>query len=174
LEVGNVAETVSVIAGGDAPLNTSDATIGNTFESRRLTELPLNSNNVVGLLSLRPGVTRTGYVNGGRSDQANITLEGVDATIRILSSLSWIRFQITLETAPSHEDYRVTIKTSDGRPVTSVDWSEPLTPNQTIIDTPAISTADLPSSDYVLLLMGKKPDGSFVKVAEYSFKVIKY
>ena len=78
LEVGNVAETVSVVAGGDAPINTSDATLGNTFESRRITELPLNSNNVVGLLSLQPGVTRTGYVNGGRSDQANITLDGVD------------------------------------------------------------------------------------------------
>ena len=60
LEVGNVTETVSVIAGGDAPINTSDATIGNTFESRRITDLPLNANNVVGLLSLQPGVTRTG------------------------------------------------------------------------------------------------------------------
>jgi hypothetical protein len=78
LEVGNIAETVSVIAGADAPINTSDATLGNTFESRRITELPLNAGNVVGLLSLQPGVTRTGYVNGGRSDQANITLDGVD------------------------------------------------------------------------------------------------
>jgi hypothetical protein len=78
LEVGNIAETVSVIAGAEAPINTSDATIGNTFESKRITELPLNANNVVGLLSLQPGVTRTGFVNGGRSDQANITLDGVD------------------------------------------------------------------------------------------------
>ena len=78
LEVGNISETVSVIAGGDAPINTSDATIGNTFESRRITELPLNAGNVVSLLSLQPGVTRTGFVNGGRSDQANITLDGVD------------------------------------------------------------------------------------------------
>src|SRR5215212_7240340 len=38
LEVGNIAETVSVIAGLDAPINTADATIGNTFESRRITE----------------------------------------------------------------------------------------------------------------------------------------
>jgi hypothetical protein len=78
LEVGNVTETVSVVAGGDTPINITDATIGNTFESRRITELPLNANNVVGLLSLQPGVTRTGFVNGGRSDQANITLDGVD------------------------------------------------------------------------------------------------
>jgi hypothetical protein len=78
LEVGNVSESVSVSAGENAPLNTTDATIGNTFESRRIEELPLNARNVVGLLSLQPGVTRGGTVNGGRSDQANITLDGVD------------------------------------------------------------------------------------------------
>lgn len=78
LEVGQITETVSVTAGGDAPINTTDATIGNTFESRRISDLPLNARNVVGLLSLQPGVTRTGFVNGGRSDQSNITLDGVD------------------------------------------------------------------------------------------------
>jgi Carboxypeptidase regulatory-like domain len=78
LEVGNVSETVTVSGVGEAPLNTTDATIGNTFESRRISELPLNARNVVGLLSLQPGVTRSGAVNGGRSDQANITLDGVD------------------------------------------------------------------------------------------------
>ena len=78
LEVGNISETVSVVAGADAPINSTDATLGNTFESRRIIELPLNANNVVGLLSLQPGVTRSGYVNGGRADQSNITLDGVD------------------------------------------------------------------------------------------------
>src|SRR5688500_8164444 len=78
LEVGNVSETVTVSSSAEAPLNTTDATIGNTFESRRISELPLNARNVVGLLSLQPGVTRGGSVNGGRADQANITLDGVD------------------------------------------------------------------------------------------------
>jgi hypothetical protein len=78
LEVGAVTETVNVTSGNDAPLNTNDATIGNTFESRRIEELPLNARNIVGLLSLQPGVTRLGEVNGGRRDQANITLDGVD------------------------------------------------------------------------------------------------
>ena len=78
LEVGAVTETVNITSVAEAPLNTSDATIGNTFERRRIVDLPLNANNVVGLLSLQPGVTRSGYVNGGRSDQANITLDGVD------------------------------------------------------------------------------------------------
>ena len=78
LEVGSVSETVTVSSGTDAPLNTSDATVGNAFESKRIAELPLNARNVVGLLSLQPGVTRGGSVNGGRSDQANITLDGID------------------------------------------------------------------------------------------------
>jgi Carboxypeptidase regulatory-like domain len=78
LEIGAVSETVDVTSGAEAAINTSDASLGNSFERRRIVELPLNANNVVGLLSLQPGVTRTGFVNGGRSDQSNITLDGVD------------------------------------------------------------------------------------------------
>jgi hypothetical protein len=78
LEIGAVSETVDVTSAAEAAINTSDATIGNSFERKRITELPLNANNVVGLLSLQPGVSRTGYVNGGRADQSNITLDGVD------------------------------------------------------------------------------------------------
>jgi len=78
LEVGNVSETVNITAGSEAPLNTTDATIGVAFENRRIEQLPLNARNVVGLLSLQTGVTPAGYVNGGRADQANITLDGVD------------------------------------------------------------------------------------------------
>lgn len=78
LDVGAVSETVDVTAGAEAAINTSDASLGNSFERKRITELPLNANNVVGLLSLQPGVTRNGFVNGGRADQSNITLDGVD------------------------------------------------------------------------------------------------
>jgi len=78
LEVGAVSETVDVTSGAETAINSTDASIGNSFERKRIVELPLNANNVVGLLSLQPGVTRTGYVNGGRADQSNITLDGVD------------------------------------------------------------------------------------------------
>src|SRR5690242_20231203 len=78
LEIGQVSETVDVTSTAEAAINTSDASLGNSFERKRIVELPLNANNVVGLLSLQPGVTRTGYVNGGRADQSNITLDGVD------------------------------------------------------------------------------------------------
>src|SRR5262249_19851565 len=50
----------------------------NTFNEKQIKALPLLSRNVVGLLSLQPGVTTGGNVNGGRSDTANVTLDGVD------------------------------------------------------------------------------------------------
>ena len=34
--------------------------------------------DVLSLLTLQPGVTQAGYVAGARSDQSNITLDGVD------------------------------------------------------------------------------------------------
>ncbi|MBA3242175.1 MAG: carboxypeptidase regulatory-like domain-containing protein, partial [Acidobacteria bacterium] len=78
MEVGLSSESVTVTSGTDVALNTTDATLGTAFENRRIEQLPLNARNVVSLLSLQTGVTRTGYVNGGRADQANITLDGVD------------------------------------------------------------------------------------------------
>jgi len=78
LEIGAVSETVDVTSTAEAAINTSDASLGNSFERKRIVELPLNANNVVGLLSLQPGVSRSGFVNGGRADQSNITLDGVD------------------------------------------------------------------------------------------------
>jgi hypothetical protein len=79
LEVGSVNESITVSASdAEALVNTQDATIGNTFVSKQITQLPLESRNVVQLLSLQPGVTPSGYVAGSRADQANITLDGVD------------------------------------------------------------------------------------------------
>ncbi|HKP72691.1 MAG TPA: carboxypeptidase-like regulatory domain-containing protein [Pyrinomonadaceae bacterium] len=111
LEVGNVSETVSVTGANEAALNTSDATIGNAFENRRIQGLPLNARNVVGLLSLQPGVTRSGYVNGGRADQANVTLDGVDVNEqqRGLDIVTDEAFASVLRTTPdSLQEFRVT------------------------------------------------------------------
>jgi Carboxypeptidase regulatory-like domain len=79
MEVGALTESVSVSAGAsEVLLNKQDATIGNTFSSQQITQLPIESRNVVALLSLQPGVTPDGYVAGSRADQANVTLDGVD------------------------------------------------------------------------------------------------
>ena len=56
-----------------------DAAIGNAFNQTQVRELPLQTRNVVELLSLQPGVTQTGEVLGSRRDQNNVTLDGVDA-----------------------------------------------------------------------------------------------
>lgn len=89
-KIGTVAETISVSADA-VQLNTTDASLGNAVGSKPVIELPFNARNVVGLLSLQPGVLyvkedsdratndpRSGNVNGARNDQSNITLDGVD------------------------------------------------------------------------------------------------
>src|SRR5215831_2966073 len=111
MEVGNVTETVNITSAAEAPINTTDATIGNTFDSRRISELPLNARNVVGLLSLQPGVTQSGYVNGGRADQANVTLDGVDVNEqqRGLDVVTGGAFSSVLRVTPdSIQEFRVT------------------------------------------------------------------
>jgi Carboxypeptidase regulatory-like domain/TonB-dependent Receptor Plug Domain len=81
---------MSVEVAGEAPLiNRTDASLGNVVEGNQIDELPIAQRNVVQLLSLQPGVaylgneldqttdTRSGAVNGLRSDQSNVTLDGV-------------------------------------------------------------------------------------------------
>ncbi len=79
LEIGNISESVTVSAGStEVLLNKQDATIGNNFVAQQITQLPLESRNIVQLLSLQPGVGPDGSVTGSRADQGNVTLDGVD------------------------------------------------------------------------------------------------
>jgi Carboxypeptidase regulatory-like domain len=106
MEIGNVSETVSVTVGaGEALINTQDGSLGNNFVSQQITQLPLNARNVANLLSLQPAVTPDGYVAGGRSDQANITLDGVD----INKQQTGDAFSPVLRVSPDTvEEFRVT------------------------------------------------------------------
>lgn len=197
-KVENVpGETVALRAGSaETPVNVSDATLNSSFESKKITELPLEARNVPSLLTLQTGTTRDGYVPSSRADQANITLEGLEfnpaatppdsfflssrfrsssspATIYQPNSATWIRLKLDLARAARHTDYRAVLQSADGGEITSVDWIEPLTPNQQNIETPVISTVGLPSGDYKLLLLAKEPNGLFVRVDLYSFKLIR-
>ena len=79
LEAGDVSATVDVTTSSiESIVNTQDAAIGNNINSEQITQLPTDLRRVNDLLALQPGVTREGYVAGSRSDQANITLDGVD------------------------------------------------------------------------------------------------
>jgi hypothetical protein len=112
-KVGSVAETILVTA-ESAQLNTVDATIGNAFSSRPILQLPLEGRNVVGLLALQPGVafigenqtnSRNGAVNGGKSDQANVTMDGVDVNDQQDRSTFTSVLRATLD---SVQEFRVT------------------------------------------------------------------
>ncbi len=79
LQTGDVSAVVNVTSNTiDSVINNQDASIGNNFEPQQITQLPTDLRRVADLLTLQPGVTREGYVAGGRSDQANITLDGID------------------------------------------------------------------------------------------------
>jgi Carboxypeptidase regulatory-like domain/TonB dependent receptor len=84
-------ETIEVL-GAASTLNNSDATMGTPFDTHQIQALPFEGNNVLDLLSLQAGVlflgdkttqqqdsdSRSGAVDGARSDQSNVTLDGVD------------------------------------------------------------------------------------------------
>ncbi len=97
LEIGAVTEQV-VVEEGVAGINTVDASMGTPISGTEILNLPSADLDPAGLLSLQAGVTyvpggvdnpggysgimnfdgRGGSVNGARSDQTNITLDGVD------------------------------------------------------------------------------------------------
>ena len=118
LDVGALAETVEVTAEG-AVINTADASIGNAFNELQVKSLPLEGRNVPDLLSLQAGVaytgnrpdinkdddTRSGAVNGARSDQSNITLDGVDVNDQVNAYAFTSVLPVTLD---SVQEFRVT------------------------------------------------------------------
>ncbi len=90
LKVGQVSTSVVVTAEAGATLNTTDASIGNVIEERRLKDLPIQiRSSPAALIGLQPGVVgnnvgtgatnRVGSVTGARADQGNITVDGIDA-----------------------------------------------------------------------------------------------
>ncbi len=115
------AEAVTIDVSTSAQtLNMTDATIGNSVGNATIQALPMEGRDPVSLLSLQPGVlyfgaqtstadSRQGAVSGGRSDQGNITLDGLDDN----DQLNGTAFQGVLRsTLDSTEEFRVT--TSNG------------------------------------------------------------
>lgn len=120
LTIQAVSERVDV-SGTVATLNTTDATIGNAVDNSEIEALPMEGRNVPDLLSLQPGVlylgrkvdaitdSRSGTVNGARSDQSNVSLDGLDNNDQ-LSGRAF--FGVLRSTLDSVEEFRVT--TSNG------------------------------------------------------------
>jgi len=118
MKLGQQQQTVEVTE--RAPLiNTTDASTGSTMSGNEIGALPLEGRNVVQLLSLQPGVvytsdrsdidtnfdTRGGAVNGERSDQSNVTLDGMDVNDQGGGAAFTSVLPITVD---SVEEFRVT------------------------------------------------------------------
>lgn len=74
----NVEISVSA-AGQGATLNTEDATIGNNVQVQKLNELPIQSRlSPAVLFTMQPGITAGGAATGARTDQNNVTVDGLD------------------------------------------------------------------------------------------------
>jgi hypothetical protein len=102
LEIGNVAETVTVTAGtGEQLINKEDATLGNVITAKQIAQLPILGRSVPNLLTLQPGVTRDGYVAGSRADQSNITLDGVDINEQQTNSIGSVTDNATTSQLPT-------------------------------------------------------------------------
>jgi hypothetical protein len=121
LTVQASAVTVDVSATAQT-LNTSDATLGDSVGNQTIESLPMEGRNPVSLLTMQPGVlylgnpeenntndSRSGSVSGGRSDQGNVTLDGMDDNDQIAGTAFTGVLRATLD---STEEFRVT--TSNG------------------------------------------------------------
>jgi hypothetical protein len=119
LSVQSNSVTVDVSAAAET-LNLTDATMGNSVGNAMIEAVPMEGRNPTSLLSLQPGVlyigqqtesadSRQGAVAGGRSDQGNITLDGLDDNDQINGTAFAGVLRSTLD---STEEFRVT--TSNG------------------------------------------------------------
>jgi hypothetical protein len=98
-------------------VNTQDATLGNAFGTSQIAGLPFEGRDPTQILSLQPGVTyvgtqvdqnqdsRGGSVNGARSDQTNITLDGIDDNDQVKGYAFKGALRSTLD---SLQEFRVT------------------------------------------------------------------
>jgi hypothetical protein len=77
---GGARETVEVSAANQTvTLDTTDATVGNSFQVQELQELPIEDRSSPSALFVQqPGVTLDGAVTGAREDQSRVTVDGLD------------------------------------------------------------------------------------------------
>jgi hypothetical protein len=128
MQVKGTTEVVEV--SGEAPLvNTTDASQGNVFNSTQLASLPSEGRDPVSILSLQAGVTflgnstndtgtkpnltedsRGGAVAGARSDQTNVTVDGLDNNDQLQGYAFQGALRVPLD---SIQEFRVTTTNSN-------------------------------------------------------------
>jgi hypothetical protein len=123
LSVQATAVTVDVSSEAET-LNVTDASLGNSVNNATIQALPMEGRNVTDLLSLQPGVlylgqqttaqqdqdSRSGSVAGARSDQTNVTLDGLDDNDQ---QNGYAFTGVLRSTLDSTEEFRVTTTSSN-------------------------------------------------------------
>jgi hypothetical protein len=121
LKIG-LQSTVIEVKDEEPLVNSTDASLGNDFNKKQILEIPSEGRDAVEILSLQPGVSyvgnnvdtnadsRGGAVNGARSDQTNITVDGLDNNDQLLGDAFTGVLRIPLE---SLEEFRVTTTNSN-------------------------------------------------------------
>jgi hypothetical protein len=128
LAIQSSTETVDVSATAQT-LNTTDASLGDSVANDQIQAMPMDGRDPISLLSLQPGAlylgesiglmdktapqdldSRQGAVSGARSDQGNVTLDGVDDNDQV----NGYGFNGVLRsTLDSTEEFRVTTSNSN-------------------------------------------------------------
>ncbi len=100
LQVGELTETIEV-TGITPTLRTEEASVGNVVTEQELARLPVNQRNYTRLILLMPGTSSVSRsqnqgtaqsgtslfsVNGGRPQDNNFTLDGVDSNMQMMNS----------------------------------------------------------------------------------------
>jgi hypothetical protein len=123
MRIKGEASVVDVTSTG-VQVNSQDATIGNAFGTSQIEALPFEGRDPTQILSLQPGVTfvgaqtnaqqdfdsRGGSVSGARSDQTNITLDGIDDNDQVKGYAFKGALRSTLD---SLQEFRVTTSSAN-------------------------------------------------------------
>ncbi len=85
LEVGQVADSVEVVAESETALSYVTTSVGGVINGQRVQDLPVTSRNAMDLVLSQAGVNGANFT-GGRIGQLNITLDGINNQDNVINS----------------------------------------------------------------------------------------
>ena len=97
LEVGQVSEQVTVVAGAEQ-INASNAELSTTISTEQVRELPINGRNPLSLLNLTAGANPlNGSINGQRTSATTVTRDGLNVQDNFIRSGTFVSDQPTVD-----------------------------------------------------------------------------
>lgn len=98
LEVGEIAQEVTVTAGGAEAVNATNAELSTTVSTQQIKELPLNGRNPLSLLSLQAGANpTTNSINGQRSSSTDFRRDGLNIQDNFIRTGGFVSDQPTVD-----------------------------------------------------------------------------